>query len=256
MLGQYAKAIELHELHRSIAEEVGDRVGLGKACGNLGSCYGSLGQYAKAIELHEQDRSFAEEVGDRAGQGGACSNLGNCYSSLGQYAKAIELHEQDRAIGEEVGDRAGQRLACGSLGNCYSWLGQYAKAIKHYKKCWDLSEQVGNASHQARAALTLGVALWTQGLAEHQATSAADGGLQMQKQIAERIEEARQWLKTALDRNTVLPVIATELDATLNLSYLAFLTSQEAEALKYLHAHLDLCVKHARDSCASCVTVS
>ena len=81
-----------------------------------------------------------------------------------------------------------------------------------------------------------------QGLAEHQAVAAADGGLQMQKHIAEqRLGEARQWLTTALDRNTVAPITTTELDATLNLSCLAFFTSQEAEALKYLQAHLTLC---------------
>ena len=95
--------------------------------------------------------------------------------------------------------------------------------------------------------------LWTQGLAEHQAAiAAADGSLQMQTQNAERLGEAHQWLRTALDRNTVAPIITTDLDATLSLSCLAFFTSQEAEALKYLHAHLDMCVKNARDSCAGC----
>jgi tetratricopeptide (TPR) repeat protein len=84
-------------------EEVGDRAGQGKACGNLGNCYTSLGQYAKAIELHEQDRAIAEEVSDRAGQGRACANLGNC-SFLGQYAKAMDpRHEQCRVIEEERG---------------------------------------------------------------------------------------------------------------------------------------------------------
>ena len=75
----------------------------------------------------------------------------------------------------------------------------------------------------------------------------------MQKQSAENIlDEARQWLTTALDRNTVAPITTTELDVTLNLSCLAFFTSQEAEALKHLHAHMDLCVKHAREWCAGC----
>jgi hypothetical protein len=63
------------------------------------------------------------------------------------------------------------------------------------KKQWTLSEQVGITSHQAVAALGIGVTLWMQGLAEHQAVAAADGGLQMQKQIAERLKEAHHWLK-------------------------------------------------------------
>ena len=155
-------------------------------------------------------------------------------------------------ICEELGDPHGLMQACRGLGESSTRLGCYEQAIKHLKKRWALSEQVGIASRQATAALSIGVTLWTQGLAEHQAVAAAGGGLQMQEQSAERLGEAQQWLATALDRNTVSPSLTIELDATLNLSCLAFFTSQEAEALKHLHAHLDLCVKKARDWCAGC----
>jgi tetratricopeptide (TPR) repeat protein len=254
LLSQYAKAIELHQQARAIAEEVGDRAGQGKACGNLGSCYDSLGQYAKAIELHEQAQAIAEELGNRAGQGRACINLGNCYGSLGQFEKATTLHEQSVVICEELGDPHSLMQACRGLGESLTRLGHYAQAIKHLTKYWALSEQVGIAEHQAMAALSIGVAytLWTQVLAEHQAMASADGGVQMQEQSAERLGEAQAWLTTALDRNTVARIIVIHLDATLHLSCVAFFTSQEAEALKHLHAHLDLCVKHARDSCAGC----
>ena len=142
--------------------------------------------------------------------------------------------------------------ACRGLGESLTRLGNFAQAIKHLTKCWALSEQVGLADQQATAALNIGVTLWTQGLAEHQAIAAAGGGLQMQEQSDERLGEAHQWLTTALDRNTVAQITTIELDATLNLSCLAFFTSQEAEALKYLHMHLDLVVKNARNSCAGC----
>jgi tetratricopeptide (TPR) repeat protein len=189
--------------------------------------------------------------GHRVGQGQACGNLGSCYSSLGQYEKATTLYEQSVVIWEELNDPHSLMQACRGRGESLTRLGYYEQAIKHLKKFWALSEQVGIASHQARAALSIGVTLWTQGLAEHQAVAAADGDLQMQS--AEKIlGEAHEWLTTALDRNTVDPTLIIELDATLNLSCLAFFTSQEADALKHLHAHLDLCVKDARDSCAGC----
>ena len=92
-MGQYGKAIELHEEHKKIAEEVGDRAGVGRACGNLGCCYQSMGEYARAIALHEESKKIAEEVGDRAGVGKACCCLGCCYRSMGEYARAIALHE-------------------------------------------------------------------------------------------------------------------------------------------------------------------
>jgi tetratricopeptide (TPR) repeat protein len=62
---------------------------------NLGNCFESLGQYAKAVELHEQHRAIAEEDGDRAGQGTATSGSAtprwdstsrpsSCTSSIGR----------------------------------------------------------------------------------------------------------------------------------------------------------------------------
>jgi tetratricopeptide (TPR) repeat protein len=76
---------------------------VGRACGNLGNCYDSMGQYRKAIELHQEDKKIAEEVGDRAGVGRACGNLGNCYDRMAQYRKAIELNQEGKKIAEEVG---------------------------------------------------------------------------------------------------------------------------------------------------------
>ena len=72
--------------------------------GTLGICYQSMGQYAKAIPLHEESKKIAEEVGDRTDVGKVCGNLGNCYSSIGQCEKAIVLHQEDKKIAEEVGE--------------------------------------------------------------------------------------------------------------------------------------------------------
>ena len=69
----------------------------------------------------------------------------------------------------------------------------------------------------------------------YQAIAAADGGLQMQKQSAERMGEARQWLATALDRDTVAQITTTELDTT---------------PLSSICMRIWICVKNARDLCA------
>ena len=87
--------IEYHKQQLSIATEVGDRAGQGRAYGNLGNAYHRLGQFQQAIEYHKQHMSIAIEVGDRAGQGGAYGNLGIAYHSLGQFQQAIEYHKQD-----------------------------------------------------------------------------------------------------------------------------------------------------------------
>ena len=54
-------------------------------CTTLGRCYYNMGQYGKAIALFEEDKKIVEEVGR------ACGNLGSCYESKRcneQYMKA------------------------------------------------------------------------------------------------------------------------------------------------------------------------
>ena len=80
------QAIEHHTQDLTIAKEVGDRAGKGKA-------YYSLGDYSKAtkdIKYHWKGLAIAKEVGDRGGKGRAYGNLGNAYQLLGDLRKAIE----------------------------------------------------------------------------------------------------------------------------------------------------------------------
>jgi len=55
----------------------------------LGFSYQSLEKYPKAIELQEQAREIAEGLSDRVGMGKACGNLGTCYANTGKYQKAV-----------------------------------------------------------------------------------------------------------------------------------------------------------------------
>jgi tetratricopeptide (TPR) repeat protein len=82
----------------------------------LGNAYYSLEDYSKAIEYHTQDLTIAKEVGDRAGEGRAYGNLGNAYKSLGDLSKAIEHHTQDLEImiAKAMDDRAGEVKAYGN----------------------------------------------------------------------------------------------------------------------------------------------
>ena len=66
---------------------------------------------SKIIDHHLQRLSIAKEMGDRAGQGRAYSNLGNAYYSLSDFQRAIEYHEKDLTIAKDVSDRAGEEGA-------------------------------------------------------------------------------------------------------------------------------------------------
>ena len=154
-VGQYARALELHAEHKAMAEALGDRAGVAKACGNLGLCYESKGKYGEALELHAERKAIAEALGDRAGVATACANLGNCYLRIGQYSLALDMHAKHRAIAEELGDRAGVAKACGGLGNYYLSTEDYARALELFTECKAILEELGDRVGVAEACFSL-----------------------------------------------------------------------------------------------------
>ena len=162
-LGDYHKAIELHEKHLAIAREIGDRRGEGNALSNLGLAYFNLCDYRKAIKFYEQILAIAREIGDRRGEGAAFGNLGLAYSSLGDYCKAIEFHEKHLAIAREIGDWRGEGNALGNLGNAYYSLGDYHKAIELHEMYLAIAKEIGDRRGEGAVLGNLGVAYYSLG---------------------------------------------------------------------------------------------
>ena len=154
--GDYARAREMHQQHKAMAEQLGDRAGIMRACCNLGTCYESTGDNGRAIEMFEQAKAISEELGDRLGAATLCGNIGSCYHNTGHSGKALEMQEQRRAISEELGDRAGVATACDNLGCCYSSAGEYARARDMHQQAKAISEELGNRAGVATACGNLG----------------------------------------------------------------------------------------------------
>ena len=95
---------------------------------------------------------MAEALGDRAGVARACGNLGNCYDSTRDCGRARELHEQHRAMAEALGDRAGVARACGNLGICYGHTGDYGRAIAYFTQKYNMAKEMQVEIQQAEAA--------------------------------------------------------------------------------------------------------
>ena len=210
---------------------------------DFGGLCSDLGQVDKSIWLVEQALSIAEELGDKELQGNAQWNLAKFYTAMGQYWKAVTLCQKARHSYEALADLGMLMRLCGEIGECLAYLGEYEEGIKSHKECWARSKQLGDTSYPAHSALNIGVTLWKQVLAGRLAESdSADGVVQMQK----KSDEVHQWLATALDQNVVNRLYVT-MDTNLNLSYVVFFMSQEAEALKHLQVYLECCAQHTRD---------
>ena len=53
-----------------------------------------MGEYDRAIELHQQHRALAGEAGDLEDMAGSLNNEGNCWKSLAKFETAIEMYEK------------------------------------------------------------------------------------------------------------------------------------------------------------------
>ena len=102
-----------------IAEELGDRVGDGKAHAKLGNAYDLIRLYQNAIECHHKDMQIEDELGDRGGVGRSHGNLGYSYHIMKQYEKAIVCGHVSLKIAKEIGDIRGESKAQFLLGLCH-----------------------------------------------------------------------------------------------------------------------------------------
>ena len=162
-LGGFSKAIEYQMQCLAIAKKAGDRVGEGKACGNIGNAYQSLGDVGKAIDYHTQDLAIAKELEDRVGKSRAYGNLGIAHQSLGEVGKAIEYHLQDLALAKEVGNRTREGAAYSNLGASYQSLGDYSEEIAYHTQHLAIAQEVGDRAGEGRAYGNLGCGYRSQG---------------------------------------------------------------------------------------------
>ncbi|BAZ28289.1 hypothetical protein NIES4074_07200 [Cylindrospermum sp. NIES-4074] len=158
-LAKYPQAIEYHQQSLATARKIGDRLGEGKALGNLGFAYDSLGNYPQAIEYYQQDLSIAREISDRRGEGQTLGNLGIAYRSLGNYPQAIEYHQQYLTISREIGYRQGEGQALGGLGIAYDSLGNYPQAIEYHQQWLTIARELGDRQGEGIALVNWGATL-------------------------------------------------------------------------------------------------
>ena len=188
----FHREIEYLKQELSIAEEVGDKAGAGRAYRGLGFAYLFLGENQRAIEYQNQALRIAKEVGDRAGEGCAYGNLGSTYYELQEFHRAIEYHNQHLSIAKEVGERACQGNAYGSLGLAYHGLNEFQRAIEYANKCLIIAKEVDDRAMEGKAYVILGATY--RSLKEFQrAIEYSNKHLIIAKEVGDRTGEAKAY---------------------------------------------------------------
>ena len=105
MLTKVWVILQDHKQRLSIAKELEQRDGEGKAYTNLGDAYQGLGDFRRAIEYHNRHLRIATEPGQKDEEGGVYYSLGYDFELLGAlletldyYRSSVKLYEEVRAL--------------------------------------------------------------------------------------------------------------------------------------------------------------
>uniref|UniRef100_A0AAQ4NWV7 G protein signaling modulator 1b n=1 Tax=Gasterosteus aculeatus aculeatus TaxID=481459 RepID=A0AAQ4NWV7_GASAC len=178
-LKEYGKALEYHKHDLTLARTIGDRIGEGKASGNLGNTLKVLGRFDEAVVCCQRHLDISQEQRDKVGEARALYNIGNVFHAKGKQQlwgctqepgdlppdvrdtlqRATGFYEMNLCLVKEVGDRAAQGRAYGNLGNTHYLLGNFVEAIKFHlerRKTLQLSRQLRDQVMEAQACYSLG----------------------------------------------------------------------------------------------------
>ncbi len=123
-----APAAALIEASLTLAQEIGDRMGLAWSLHMHGLMAQAQGDYAQAVVRSEQSLRLYREMGDRWGMAASLLNLGNVMRSQGRYEQATAYYDESRMVFQEAGDKRGIAFALREQGLMAQYQGDYDRA--------------------------------------------------------------------------------------------------------------------------------
>ncbi|XP_048877383.1 G-protein-signaling modulator 1b isoform X1 [Brienomyrus brachyistius] len=209
-LKEYGKALEFHRHDLTLARTIGDRIGEGKASGNLGNTLKVLARYDEAVVCCQRHLDISREQEDKVGEARALYNIGNVFHAKGKQQswgcnqdpgnlppevretleKAAVFYEMNLSLVKELGDRAAQGRAYGNLGNTHYLLGNFGEAIKFHRERLSIAKEFGDKAAERRAYSNLGNALIFLGEFDT-ATEYYRKTLQLSYQLKDQVMEAQ-----------------------------------------------------------------
>ncbi|XP_028829350.1 G-protein-signaling modulator 1b isoform X2 [Denticeps clupeoides] len=277
-LKEYGKAMEYHRHDLTLARRICDRVGEGKASGNLGNTLKVLGRFDEAAVCCQRHLDISQEQGDKVGEARALYNMGNVFHAKGKQQlwgssqdpgdlppdvrdtlqRATAFYEMNLSLVKELGDRAAQGRAYGNLGNTHYLLGNFVEAIKFHRERLSIAKEFGDKAAERRAYSNLGNALIFLGQFSA-ATEYYRKTLQLSRQLKDQVMEAQacyslgntytllQQYERAIDYHLKHLLIAQELTdrvgegrACWSLGNAYVSLGNNRQALYYVRKHLDI----------------
>jgi CHAT domain-containing protein/Tfp pilus assembly protein PilF len=182
-------AIPHLESIRSGAVTAGDKRVEALALGHLGTAYKNLGDYDRALALHEQSLARKRELGDRSEQAKTLSNIGLVHWSRGRCGDAVARFDEAARIFEELGQTEFLASVLNNRGLCLDTLGRFDESRAAYGRALALHREHDNDQGESETLANLGgvhlmLGRFGEAEREYKAALAIDQRLESQQGIA------------------------------------------------------------------------
>lgn len=129
----YGEAIQSTQQAYQLAEKVGDKEEMLRACVLFVNLYYEIGEYNEMIKWSLRQLDLSREVGNRPREAGAYLNLGAAYHIIGDITQAVDVYTKNISIYIELDNQQGVANSYMNIASAYRHLGQYADALEKGK---------------------------------------------------------------------------------------------------------------------------
>ena len=143
-IGDWDKPFEIYSSALKRAEQLGDKMWIGRSIRKIGNSFYGKGDQDKALENWEKSLAIAEEIGDKSGMSGSLNNIGIVYHGQKDYDKSLEYHSRSLTINEELGDKSSIASNLGNIGQVHHQRGETEKAFDYLKRSLAIAEEIGD----------------------------------------------------------------------------------------------------------------
>jgi len=154
---KYAEALECYDVALGLYEEIGDRSGVARVTGNIGSIQLNTGNFKEAIENYQRALEVHIERGERNSVAIMSMGIGNVHRTTGNYTAALEWYHRALQRYKECDDRMGEAGVSRGIANVHSDTGNYPVALEFFHRALSLKEVFGDRVGVARVTASIGL---------------------------------------------------------------------------------------------------
>ncbi len=141
---EFEKALEHYHISLGISEELGDRQETARAHGNIGLIDFQKGKHDEALKNFDKCLHLFREIGDRHAIANLKGTVGAIHLAMGNSEEGVGMYREALSIYQELGSRFGIAIIHGRLGRAHGSRGEYEKALQSYNVQLRMNMELGN----------------------------------------------------------------------------------------------------------------